>query len=292
MKEQSAILKLEEIAASQWGMFTTAQAQKMGVRRNEIARLAANGRIEPLCYGVYHFTAGAEPEQLFLKAHWLAVFPDELAYERLRKSEPDAVVAGITAAWALGAGDFHASPYTFIVDGRKQTKREDVRYFKQRISEVDFVYVDGIPVTSFERTVYDLLRTGEDPDLVDGFMQDAAWKGKHAFDLDRLGSFLSPLAERFGFGRRKGVEFAANLLARNTAAAQLLQARNSMEALARSFPDDRVVAALFRMADEIVADLDSLPPDMRAEAQKMLESITALVGSSNLSGCIPKSVAY
>ena len=46
-------------------------------------------------------------------------------------------MAGRTAAVALDAGDFHASPYTFIVSRRRQTSREDIRFLHCRLSEID-----------------------------------------------------------------------------------------------------------------------------------------------------------
>ena len=47
------ITELYDLAAAQWGMFTSAQAQKLGLRRNQITRMVKTGRIEPISYGVY-----------------------------------------------------------------------------------------------------------------------------------------------------------------------------------------------------------------------------------------------
>lgn len=135
--------------------------------------------------------------------------------ERLTLRPYDAVMAGRTAAVALDAGDFHASPYTFIVSRRRQTSREDIRFLHCRLSEIDVMLCDRIPTTSFERTVYDLLRPYEDPDLVDKFMEDAIRKHGHQFDVERLGSLLSPIASRFGYPIGDGISFAASLAARN-----------------------------------------------------------------------------
>lgn len=154
-------------------MFTTAQAQELGIRRNQVSRMVNALRVEPICYGVYRFVAGAQPLQADLKAEWLSIFPKQTAAERLALRPYDAVLAGTTAAFALDTGNFHASPYTFIVSRRRQTSRENIRYLHCRLSEIDVMLCDGIPTTSFERTVYDLLRLYEDPDHVDKFMEDA-----------------------------------------------------------------------------------------------------------------------
>ena len=87
---------------------------------------------------------------------------------------------------------------------------------------------DGIPTTSFERTVYDLLRLYEDPDHVDKFMEDAVRKHGHQFDIDRLGSFLSPIASRYGYPVGDGMAFAASLAARNATDVQLAHVTDSV----------------------------------------------------------------
>ena len=214
MVKQSDISELEQLAASQWGMFTTAQAQALGFRRNQISRMVDSMRAEPMCYGVYRFVAGSEPARADLKAAWLSAFPKETAAERLAKKPFDAVVAAETAAAALGAGDFHLSPYTFITATRKQTTRKDMRFLGCSLDEADVVIVDGLPTTSFERTVFDLLRIDEDPSLVDGFMRDAARNRAHAFDFERLSELLGPIASRHGF-LEGGAALAADLVLRN-----------------------------------------------------------------------------
>ena len=214
MVKQSDISELEQLAASQWGMFTTAQAQALGFRRNQISRMVDSMRAEPMCYGVYRFVAGSEPAHADLKAAWLSAFPKETAAERLAKKPFDAVVAAETAAAALGTGDFHLSPYTFITATRKQTTRKDMRFLWCSLDEADVVMVDGLPTTSFERTVFDLLRIDEDPSLVDGFMRDAARNRAHAFDFERLSELLGPIASRHGFPEG-GAALAADLVLRN-----------------------------------------------------------------------------
>lgn len=213
MTRKSNISELEQLAASQWGMFTTAQAQALGFRRNQVSRMVDSMRVEPMCYGVYRFVAGSEPTNADLKAAWLSAFPKETAAERLAKRPFDAVVAAGTAA-ALSAGDFHMSPYTFITAVRKQTMRKNMRFLGCSLDEADVAMVDGLPTTSFERTVFDLLRLDEDPSLVDGFMRDAARSCGHVFNFERLSELLGPIASRNGFAEG-GAAFAADLILRN-----------------------------------------------------------------------------
>lgn len=215
------ITELYDLAAAQWGMFTSAQAQELGLRRNQITRMVKTGRIEPISYGVYRYTSSAESDNIEIKAAWLAVYPKKKAENRLKARPFDAIAAGTTAAALLDAGDFHPSPYTFILQQRKQTSRKDVRFLLCKIDEEDVMREEGLPVTTYERTVYDLLRLNEDPDLVDRFIQDASRKQLHKFDLDRMSMLLSPLAARFGFPRGDGQAFASSLITRNASAIQI-----------------------------------------------------------------------
>lgn len=249
-------------------MFTSAQAQHLGMRRNQISRLVDAQRVEPVCYGVYRFITSIDSSHTHVKAAWLSIFPDKSASERLAKQPFDAVLAGRTAASILGAGDFHASPYTSIVSRRKQTSRTDIRFLQCWLDEKDVIYAENLPVTSFERTTFDLLRLNEDPDLVDKFMQDAARKG-HSFNLERLATLLSPVSARYGYDAGDGESFAKNLITRNTAKIQLSKAsRSALDALA-PFLD---LQTLKRLSNDIDSfDFDKLAAnDQPSEAQKTI----------------------
>lgn len=241
MKKSEKMTELEILAASQWGLFTTAQAQRLGIQRNQISRMAEALRIEPVCYGVYRFIAGEESVLSDVKAAWLSAYPKETAAARFSAKPYDAVVAGRTAAYALGAGDFQPSPYTFIVNQRKQTSRDDIRFLQCKLDGEDVVLDAEVPTTSFERTVYDLLRLDEDPDNIDKFMQDAARKRGHTFDRERLGSLLSPIAARYGFEQGDGFSFASDLIARNAAPIQISKASETLSHALGSLIDQSVM---------------------------------------------------
>ncbi|WP_216452470.1 type IV toxin-antitoxin system AbiEi family antitoxin domain-containing protein [Arcanobacterium phocae] len=229
--------ELENLAMSQWGMFTTAQAQQMGVRRNQISRLRDAGRVEELTYGVYQYVTGNQTSHADVKAAWLSVFPKETVYDRLNKPYFDAAISGRTAAYMHGVGDFHASPYTFTLSVRKQTTRDDIRYFRQEIDPKDIILVEQVPVTTLERTIYDLIRLGEDPDLIANMIADAA-RNEYRFDQERLAYLLKPLAKKHGYSTGDGEAFARDLFARNAAEPQFDQGISnllrSMKAIAEA----------------------------------------------------------
>lgn len=263
MKKSEKMTELEVLAASQWGLFTTAQARELGIQRNQISRMVDSLRVEPVCYGVYRFIAGEESPLSDVKAAWLSAYPKETAAARFSTKPYDAVVAGRTAAHALGAGDFQPSPYTFIVDRRKQTSRDAIRFLQCKLDEEDVILDAEVPTTSFERTVYDLLRLDEDPDNVDKFMQDAARKKGHTFDRERLGSLLTPIAARYGFNQGDGLSFAEDLIARNTAPIQISKASETLNHALGSFVNQNAMQKVLQSSAPFI------------ELQEKMRSITA-----------------
>ena len=263
MKTSRNISELELLAASQWGLFTAAQAVQMGVSRKQLSRMVGDGRILFESYGVYRFASSTGSQFSDVKAAWLSVYPQETAYERIRKRPFDAVVAGRTAAVLHGAGDFYPSPFVFATPKRRQTAREDMEFHTWTISEKDVDFLDGLPTTSPERTTADLIRLGEDPSLVDNFVRRIHQRGG-SMDGTRLALLLNPLAERNGYKRNDGQAFANDLLARNASATQLAKgtkaiaqaiiplAKKNLEVAERPI-DDRL-AAIQEKARRILAD--------------------------------------
>jgi hypothetical protein len=110
-----------------------------------------------------------------------------------------------------GDTSFYETPFSFDVAMPKRTAREDVRLRHWPVDEVDVRIIEGLPVTSIERTVADLVRGHEDPSLVGGFIAGACSRG-HVVDEARLAELLAPLASRNGFARGDGKAFAHELV--------------------------------------------------------------------------------
>ena len=220
MPNKENIDRVFELAASQWGLFTAAQALAEGASRTQISRLVESGRIEPASYGVYRMAGGEETPHAPIKAAWLSLFPNRAAYDRLRARPRDAIVAGRTAACMHGDTGFYEAPYTFDVAAGKRTARGDVALRPWPVEERDVALIEGLPVTSVEKTVADLVRGREDPSLVGGFVAGACSRG-HVVDEARLAELLAPLAARNGFAKGDGKAFARKLIADYAAEAQV-----------------------------------------------------------------------
>lgn len=244
---------LEHLAAGQWGMFTTGQAQSLGIQRNQCIRYLESGRVSRVRYGVYAFNSARNAEHEDIKAAWLSVYPKLTAQQRLGGGSPDAVVAGRTAATLLGCGDFYASPYTLIVRDRKQTNQDDLIYLQRSLNDADVAYVDGLPVTRPERIVADLIRADEDPDLVGAFMADVVQSSSHRLDEQRLASLLAPLAHRNGFGKGDGAGFARELLGRYVDQIRIESSVETLASIVDAMPDN-----LLRLAAKLTPDIRRL----------------------------------
>ena len=192
MRKSDNIRELEWLASSQWGIFTTAQAARLGVGRTQISRMAAGGTVEQVRRGTYRYAVGEETSHSYAKAAWLACYPKLTAAERLRERPHDAVLACNTAASLHGIGDLHEDPYTFIVRSRRQTSASDLSFHLWDLDERDVTYVEGLPVTTMERTIADLVRERHDPDHVARAAQAAYLKGASVARINELLGELGP----------------------------------------------------------------------------------------------------
>lgn len=189
MTEKTNVARLEEAAAAQWGLFTTAQAARMGVSRQQVSRLAKSGKVERLSSSVYGFRGAPEDPYAETKAAWLSTNPKLFAYERVAPGEHDAVVTGATAAHLYEVGSLYPSPYTFSTTRRRQSQRSNIRYLNSPVAEEDVALVDGLPVARPAKVIADLVRAHEDPSLVRDVAVDFEQSG-HIVNTLRLAQLL------------------------------------------------------------------------------------------------------
>lgn len=209
MKARDALLTLAELSASQWGMFTTAQAATRDVSRLTLARLADAGQLERLAHGVYRDAGSPGDELDDLRALWLSVDPARLAEERITTDEHAVIVSGATAAWLHGVGDLRPEPYEFTTSRRRQSHRDELRYRVRKLDGSRITIIHGLPVTDLEQTIVDLVEARTDLSLVAGVTAAAA--DKRPLDRRLLAKLLAPLAARNGFAAEDGQAVLAHL---------------------------------------------------------------------------------
>lgn len=210
MKLQEVLLALAELSSAQWGLFTTAQGRARGVSRLQLSRLAEAGQLERLANGVYRDTGAPVGEFDAVRAAWLSTDPQRTAAQRLDDGATGAVVGAATAAFLHGVGDLQPEPFVFCVAKRRQSQRPEIRYRQRTLSEDDVTMAQGLPVTTIERTIAELVQEGQDLSLVADVLADAV--RSTSIRLDRLSVLLEPLAARTGHRKNDGRALLDHLL--------------------------------------------------------------------------------
>lgn len=209
MKRLSALPLLAETAAAQWGMFTTGQAERLGISRLQVSRLNKSRAIERFAFGVYKDTAVPGTALDSLRATWLSLETDRFVEERLLNPKSGFVVTGLAATQIHEIGDWYVDEYEFSFPERKQTQRSNLKFRCRALSESSVTVVGGIPTTTIEQTIADLLEQREDFSNVAGAFSQAVREGK--IHEDKLISILEPVAKKLGFKEGEGKAVLAKL---------------------------------------------------------------------------------
>ncbi|MDO5093377.1 MAG: type IV toxin-antitoxin system AbiEi family antitoxin domain-containing protein [Propionibacteriaceae bacterium] len=210
MKSRDALKTLAELSTSQWGMVTSAQARARGVSHMNLTRLTDAGDLVRLSHGVYKNAGAPGGEHDELRAAWLASEPKRLAWDRIQDKPAKVVVSGESAAVVHGLGGLRAMRSEFTTPSRKQTQRPDVQYRTRNLCIDDVTVREGLPVTTPERTIADLVEQRTPFDHIGDVLRDAARKSR--LDTDRLSRLLGPLAERNGHAKGDGDALLEELL--------------------------------------------------------------------------------
>lgn len=207
MPRYSTLSRLAKIAQDQWGLVTRRQAERAGVSPATLQRLASESVLERVAQGVYHLAAAPTPDHLELRATWLQLAPDVLAWKR---TPAEGVVSHRSAAAVYGLGHLPADRHEFTLPARRQSRRPDVRLHHRQVIAGEWVSLRGLPVTRPARIAADLLVDREDPEAVAQIVADAI-RGAY----DNPGTFadaLAPHAAKFGLRRQDGIALLRWLL--------------------------------------------------------------------------------
>lgn len=173
------------------GVFTTAQAARLGVPRNVLAKACDSGKLVRVAHGAYRSAASPSSPFDVATAAWKLTDAGKMSHERMQASSWDGIaVAGTTAASLQGLGDFYLSPFRLLAPHRVNTRNEDVRFGIRRVEREDVSFEFGMPVTRPERTLVDLVLDHEDPSLIHDAYQDAL---EHGIDDERLQAIANRL---------------------------------------------------------------------------------------------------
>jgi predicted transcriptional regulator of viral defense system len=210
MEARKALRVLAELSSAQWGLITSAQAAQRGVSRLDLSRLAEAGLLERVSHGVYRDAGAASVEFEELRATWLATDPSLDAEARLANAASTVVVSGSSAAELHGVGDLRADRYEFTTPTRRQSQRPDIRFRVRVLPQSEITLRHGLPVTTVERTLADLVESRVDLTHVASALNDSLRQG--GIDLTELARLVAPLAARNGMGKDDGAAFVDRLL--------------------------------------------------------------------------------
>ena len=213
MKQAKALRVLGEYAADQWGMVTAAQAADLDVQRVTLTRLVAAGLLDHVIRGVYGIPAALSSPHLIEKAVWLRLDPSTPAWQREPLDGGGGVVSHRSAAAVHELGDLVADAVEVTVPRRRTTRDNAVRLRRGTLTDSDVARVDGLPVTTAERTVLDLLADHTDGGHVADVL--AAALRRNLVDIDGLGDRADAFAGRYGItgGAHRGRRLLDRLLA-------------------------------------------------------------------------------
>ncbi|MGV9844813.1 type IV toxin-antitoxin system AbiEi family antitoxin domain-containing protein [Streptomyces pseudogriseolus] len=231
MERADVLRRLGERASDQWGLVTAAQAKLDGVQGVDLLRLERAGLLEGVGRGVYLIAAAVPPEHLQTKVAWLRLDPKTPAWQRPADSERSGVVSHASACELHGLGDLPADRVELIVPVRRTTRDEGVLLHRLALEEGDVTVVDGLPVTTVERTVVDLLRSRADGAHVGTVIADADLKG--LLDVGLLAARVGSFARAYGLPAVASGEDLLEALCDQ--AGRTLRSRESEQAAAAGF---------------------------------------------------------
>ena len=168
--------RLSDLAESQQGYFTRAQAIREDVDDMDLQRAVRSGAVQRLDHGVYRIAgAGYDPHQR-LRVMWLRLAPG--LSPRARTLRPHLWVSHRSAAALFDLGVAIADVPEFISDRRLQT-RAAVRIHVRSggLDRGEWTVHDGFTVTTPARTLVDLAADRMDGGHLGRIASDALAKG-------------------------------------------------------------------------------------------------------------------
>jgi hypothetical protein len=114
MKHSNHIEKIAELSESE-GVFTTAQAARMGIPRDALHDAVESGRLVRVVRGAYRMVGSGSSFTDELAAIWKLTAPATFSHERMRVSDWDGIaVGGSTASALLGIGVYLATIFSTL----------------------------------------------------------------------------------------------------------------------------------------------------------------------------------
>ncbi|MBO8189250.1 type IV toxin-antitoxin system AbiEi family antitoxin domain-containing protein [Streptomyces spirodelae] len=196
MNRAEQLATLSGAAADQWGLVTAAQAKVLGLNAVQLLRLTEAGLLESVGRGVYLLAASGMPQHLDVKVAWLRLQPTQFAWERPAGHSDSGVVSHASACQLHELGDLPAPQVEISVPRRRTTTEPFVRLRTAPVETSEITVIDGLPVTTADRTIVDLLQAKADGGHIGGVIAEA--DRRDLVSLDGLAARVQPYARKYG----------------------------------------------------------------------------------------------
>lgn len=187
--------ELFALAETQDGLLTSKQAREIGLKDSVLVRLAQRGRLVRAARGVYRI-AHYPPDRL-------AQYREAVLWAQASQGPQRIALSHETGLLVLGISDVNPQKVHITIPKGARLRREKpgwVVLHRADLSPDDLIEHEGIPVTSVERTINDVLATTHRVDLARQALAEARREGflnqeqaarlrqvinRHAYDLAR-----------------------------------------------------------------------------------------------------------
>lgn len=166
--------RLTEVAGYQEGFFSAAQASAAGVDRYRLRRLADAGLVERDEKGIYRFTTHVPTDRAEL---WRAVIWPTVGRNPKDGPLPIGVLSHGSALEIYNVSTINPSKIDITVPKSFRVRRDVPSIYRLHYADFersDLDQRDGLPVTSFYRTLIDLIVDGLDTQFVDEALANTA----------------------------------------------------------------------------------------------------------------------
>jgi predicted transcriptional regulator of viral defense system len=213
VKQTEALRLVGDYAADQGGLVTSAQAKIVGVDGVTLRRLVDSGLLERVIHGVYGMPVMMAAEHLLERAAWLRLAASRPGWEREPLDFDGGVLSHRSAAALHRLGDLAPDIVEITVPRRRTSRDPNVRLRTAQLTDDEVTSMDGLPVTTVERTIADLLAVHTDGGHVGDVIADA--RRRDLVDLPALSKRVTRFAAAYGIrgsGPDRGMKLIRQLL--------------------------------------------------------------------------------
>lgn len=164
MKTKPDYDQLYEIAESQAGYFTSAQARKVGFSWERLSSNVKTGRFLRVAHGVYRLVQfpGSAFEDLFIA--WL-------------RTGPNSTISHESALLVYELSDVLPGEVHVIVPRTASRRRKGIRLHTNKLRSDEITAREGLPLTTVSRTIADVTVSGLAEEQVQQAFQEALSRG-------------------------------------------------------------------------------------------------------------------